>query len=317
MFKTPILLLLFNRPETSVQVVQHVAKVKPAQIYIATDGPRLHKSKELELCQKTIATVLDSITWSCEVKTLFRTENLGCQQAVSQAITWFFSQVEEGIILEDDVIAGESFFSYCEELLIRYRNSPEVMEISGFNHRDFKDKYTYYFSHYNRIWGWATWRRAWQKFDFDMQGADTFEGKHIFKNQIEKKFWTDAHRNIKTGEINSWAYRWKYSIWKNKGVAIVPNKSLTYNIGFSEAATHTEEKPNFIKINHFRTITEIKHPKKIIVSRSKDLRTFYEVYLFLDTWQLKLRYQITSRIPQPLKIQVKKIITRIKKIFSK
>ena len=99
---------------------------------------------------------------------------LGCGAAVSGAITWFFENVEAGIILEDDCLADPSFFPFCEEMLARYRDCPQVMHISGNNNQDnMKDyAYSYYFSVYSHIWGWAAWRRSWQGFDLTMKEWD-------------------------------------------------------------------------------------------------------------------------------------------------
>jgi hypothetical protein len=131
---TAVLFLVFNRLDVTKQVFQAIRQAKPPRLYIAADGARKNKEGE---AAKVIAVrdhVLESIDWDCEVKTLFREENLGCKYAVSGAIDWFFEQEEMGIILEDDCLPSQSFFWFCEELLLRYKGDMRVGHIAGYNH---------------------------------------------------------------------------------------------------------------------------------------------------------------------------------------
>jgi threonyl-tRNA synthetase len=171
MFNTPILFLVFKRPDTTERVFEQIRSIRPAFLYLAADGPRNDKSGEKETCKKVREIVLSNIDWECEVNTLFRDENLGCGKAVSQAITWFFEHEEEGIILEDDCLPDASFFQYCAELLKKYRTEEKVMTISGSNLLGYPWKVNgqSYFWGQGGIWGWATWKRAWSLYDFKMQ----------------------------------------------------------------------------------------------------------------------------------------------------
>ena len=159
MFNTPILFLIFNRPEVTFAVFEQIQKIQPKYLFIAADGPRNYK--ENELCKAT-RDVVQKIDWDCELKTLFRNENLGCAKNVSSAIKWFFDHVEKGIILEDDCYPDLSFFSFCEELLNYYDNNDRIMAISGFNAQlgIKRTKHSYFFAEIPLVWGWATWRKA-------------------------------------------------------------------------------------------------------------------------------------------------------------
>jgi len=172
-FNTPILFLVFNRPNTTQRVFNVIRQVKPKQLFVAADGPRRDKGADEEKCEAT-REIVKQIDWDCEVKTLFREENLGCGKAVSSAITWFFENVEEGIILEDDCLPNLDFFGYCEELLDRYRDNREVMFIGGDNFQKGKKwgDASYYFSAYNHVWGWATWKRTWDIYDFKLDSIN-------------------------------------------------------------------------------------------------------------------------------------------------
>ena len=120
-FETPVLFLIFNRPDLSQQVFERIREIKPKQLFVAADGPRATHPDDAQKCADARRVTLNIIDWECEVKTLFRDENLGCGLAVSQAITWFFEQVEMGIILEDDCYPDLSFFRFCEKLLDYYK----------------------------------------------------------------------------------------------------------------------------------------------------------------------------------------------------
>ena len=167
--KTPILFLIFNRLDTTEKVFEKIREQQPKYLYIAADGPRSDVPEDQEKCRKTRA-IIDRIDWDCELKTLFREENLGCRNNAVQAITWFFDNVEEGIILEDDCLPDPTFFRYCEDLLSYYRYDMRVMHIAGSNlQQGFKsDNASYYFSHIPWVWGWASWKRAWKYYDVNI-----------------------------------------------------------------------------------------------------------------------------------------------------
>ena len=153
---SPVLFLVFNRPETTRQVFEAIRTAKPPRLYIAADGPRLEREGERASCEEVRKIALE-VDWECDVNTLFRVENLGCKRGPSEGISWFFEHEDEGIILEDDCLPDQSFFSFCEELLERYRNDTRIMAISGnnFQHGRKRTEYSYYFSRYFHGWGWT------------------------------------------------------------------------------------------------------------------------------------------------------------------
>ena len=167
-FETPILFLIFNRPDETKKVFERIKKIKPKFLYIAADGSRKDREGETELCER-VKKVVEIIDWDCEIQRLYRKENLGCKEAVSKGIIWFFENVEQGIILEDDCLPDISFFTYCEELLNRYKDDDRIISIGGTNlgHK-FRNKNSYSFSRFMNMWGWATWRRVAQKIDYNL-----------------------------------------------------------------------------------------------------------------------------------------------------
>jgi hypothetical protein len=245
--KVAVLMVIFNRPETTQQVFEAIRKAKPPRLYVAADGPRSHIPTDKERCAAA-RKIVEQVDWDCEVKTLFHDKNLNCGVAPSTAFTWFFDNETEGIILEDDCLPSQSFFWYCQELLEKYRDDTRVMHIGGNNFLNgwLNDQdYSYYFSRSGHIWGWATWRRAWQKFDFNISAykklreRGQFDG--FFLNPLERryrlqKFDETAGRN---GRADWWDYQWDFARFVNSGLAIVPKVNMVKNIGFGADATHT------------------------------------------------------------------------------
>lgn len=240
--ETPILFLIFNRIDTTRQVFEIIRKVKPTRLFIAADGPRPGNQSDLIKCDEVRKYVTQNIDWPCELKTLFRESNLGCGRSVSSSITWFFENVEKGIILEDDVIPSLSFFPYCEELLNRYENDHRIMSISGSNllKNDLIGDDSYFFSEYMGIWGWASWARAWKGYDYEISSWSLISTQQKFKKKYTKgqySFFKVIFDSI--GKVNTWDYQWWYHHLVQDGIAIIPSLNLTKNIGFTPDATHT------------------------------------------------------------------------------
>lgn len=242
---TAVLFLVFNRLDVTKQVFQAIRQAKPPRLYIAADGARKNKEGEAEKVIVVRNHILDNIDWDCEVKTLFREENLGCKYAVSGAIDWFFEQEEMGIILEDDCLPSQSFFWFCEELLERYKNDRRVWHISGDNFQEgvARGEGDYYFSKYNHIWGWASWADRWEHYNVEMNTYQGFKASNeiinIFSKKNHQKYWSDVFQKVEKGQIDTWDYQWTYTVLANSGLSILPNKNLISNIGFGPDATHT------------------------------------------------------------------------------
>ncbi|HNP98784.1 MAG TPA: glycosyltransferase family 2 protein [Bacteroidia bacterium] len=241
---TAVLFLIFNRPDTTKRVFEAIKAARPPRLYVAADGPRPDRSGEAEKCAQA-RLIVEEIDWPCEVLTLFRDVNLGCRNAVSGAITWFFQQEEEGIILEDDCLPGPSFFHFCQLMLEKYRHSPQIMHIGGnnflSNETDVPEA-SHYFSRFNHIWGWATWRRAWEKYDPTLRTLPIYLQSNITSNQFGSNFsqyyWLVKFIDTYHGKIDTWDYQWTFCIWRCNGLSITPDVNLVSNIGFNQQATH-------------------------------------------------------------------------------
>lgn len=272
--KTPVLFLIFNRLDTTKQVFEAIKKAKPSKLYVAADGARENKEGEKEKVEAVRNYVMQNIDWDCEVKTLFREKNLGCKYAVSSAITWFFENEEQGIILEDDCLPSQSFFWYCEELLNRYKDDMRVWHISG--HKPIylgRDKFSYNFSRFTQIWGWATWANRWKYYDVEIK---KFNKDLLYKYEFFREDYENASRekileNVVNGNINTWDYQWNFTVRINNGMAIRPAVNLVANIGFGEGATHTVNKNLEVELNKAQEIEfPLAHPDFMMIYKEND-----------------------------------------------
>ena len=266
--KTAVLFLVFNRPDTTAQVFDAIRKAKPPRLYVAADGPRADRVGEKEKVARVreIATAVD---WPCEVKTLFREENLGCKYAVSGGITWFFEHEEQGIILEDDCLPHPDFFMFCETLLDRYATDKRVWVITGDNFQNGvrRGEASYYFSRYNHVWGWASWRRAWQKADMDirfwLEWKTSPAWSEFWPDSVARKYWEKIFDRMYRAEIDTWDYPWTASVWYHGGLTATPNVNLVSNIGFGPDSTHTAFADSPLAGMATKSISEIRHPAAV------------------------------------------------------
>ena len=283
MSRAPILFLIFNRPETTARVFAEIREWRPQRLYVAADGPRERVQGEAERCARS-RTIALTVDWPCEVFTLLRDTNLGCMKAVSSAISWFFDREPEGIVLEDDCLPDRTFFSYCENLLAHHRNDVRIMHITGDNFQNgrIRGNYSYYFSRYNHVWGWASWRRAWALFEPAIQSfpdfVNTEDFKLIFARKDVREYWRHQFELLHEGKIDTWDYYWAYAIWRNNGLCIIPNRNLVSNIGYQGNGTHTSN-PRDALSNMARIPMEtIQHPKIVNVCAEADSFSFDLVF---------------------------------------
>lgn len=268
--QTSVLFIVFNRPETTRKVFEEIRKAKPPRLYVAGDGPREERDGEEQKVRK-VREIVDQVDWECDVKQLFREKNLGCKNAVSEAITWFFENEEQGIILEDDCLPDQSFFWFCEELLLRYSDNNKVFAITGDNFQkdNKRGAASYYFSKYNHVWGWASWRRAWQNFQIDMsfwpKWRDSSSWKSLHPDPAERRYWKKVFDKVYRNEIDTWDYQWTASVWYKRGLTATPNFNLISNIGFGTDATHAKSSSNCHACMPVTTLSPIFHPHDNLV----------------------------------------------------
>lgn len=280
---TAVLFLVFNRPDTTAKVFEAIRKAKPPRLYVAADGPRAGCKSEAEKVSvvRKIATAVD---WPCEVKMLFREENLGCKYAVSGGITWFFKYENRGIILEDDCLPHPEFFIFCEALLDYYATDERVSVITGDNFQNGmrRGEGSYYFSRYNHVWGWATWRRAWQKADMEIKfwpnWRDSSLWKEFWPDLANRNYWENIFNRMHKAEIDTWDYPWTASVWFHGGLTATPNVNLVSNIGFGPESTHTDSADSPLARMATQAIGEIEHPAEVVQDVVADRYVFDRLF---------------------------------------
>jgi hypothetical protein len=288
--KTAVLFLVFNRLDTTKQVFEAIRQAKPPRIYIAADGARVDKEGETEKVQAVRDYVMANIDWECDVKTLFREQNLGCKYAVSGAITWFFDQEEQGIILEDDCLPSQSFFWFCEALLEKYNNDDSVYSISGDGRATTNISMVgdYAFTKYALVWGWASWARVWRKYDVEIldwpeQKKDVIN--NISRHKDTKRYWRVTLSKLFDRKINTWDYQLSYLLLSNHAHCILPSVNLITNIGFGSEATHTVDiNSNCANVPNYEINFPLEHKMAIFdeqqVNDFLDLNVFSKKSLF-------------------------------------
>ncbi len=301
--KTPVVFIIFKRPDTTEQVFEAIRQAKPPKLLVIADAPRADKLGEAEKCAAT-RKIIDQVDWDCEVLKNYAEVNLGCAKRVSSGLNWVFEQVPEAIIVEDDCLPHPSFFRYCEELLEYYRYDQRIMSIAGTNFH-FGTKvtdYSYYHSCYHDSWGWATWKRAWQYFDFDMELWPKFENNNFLQDKLTNikaaKYWAKYFQITYEGNKDSWLYRWLFACWIQSGLVVIPNVNLVSNIGHGLEGTHTFDKDSPFANQQTEAMQfPLIHPPFVIQNKQA------------DRLQQKNRFDIEDDIV----IRIQKKIQKIKK----
>lgn len=297
---TPIAFFIFNRPDMTQRVFEAIAAAKPPQLLVVADGPRSNRPGEAERCRETRA-IIDKADWPCEVLTNYSDTNLGCKHRVASGIDWIFEQVPEAIFLEDDCLPDPSFFRFCEELLTHYRDDERIGMIGGTNFQ-FGQRRTgasYYFSRYTHLWGWATWRRAWQHYDRDIAlWPEVRDGKllnAIFPTAAERRYWNKAIQAAYDKQIDTWDYQWSLALHLAGMVSIIPEVNLVTNLGFGPDATHTTTRNRYSEMPAESLRFPLVHPNIIMPHAGADAFTAEGMFVTSMLQALREKIEPTLR----------------------
>ena len=316
--KDPILILAFNRPNETENLINKLAHHKPLKIYFNQDGPRENNKYDKKLCAEVLNIVDKKINWNVEIKKKINKKNMGLKKSVESGIDWFFKNEEFGIILEDDCSPNTNFFNFCSQMLIDHMKNEKIFSISGSNfiHNKFNIEEDFFYSKYAHCWGWATWKRAWVKYDGNLNGLFDYvssnKWKTLHENILEQHYWINIFKKVHHGKINSWAFPWLFSIWKNDGLNIIPSKNFVENIGFGPNATNTfsYDKKFFYQTFDEKFIVK-KYPKKNIANKKAD-KAIFEIHFKgkYNFWPWKILYfiQILFEDPKTFFLKIKKKI---------
>ena len=267
--RSPLRLIIFNRPDLTMRTFSTIRQQRPERLFIVADGPRPQHPTDSDLCIKSRA-IVENIDWPCIVYRNYSTSNLGPKLRISSGLTWVFDHVEEAIILEDDCVAHEDFFRFCELLLEKYKHDTRIWTITGNNFQNYnvRGDGSYYFSKYCTSWGWATWRRAWKNYQGSIpfwRDWSTSEDWHMkTPDKIEREYWSNIFNLVENNPPwDAWDYPWQACVWHQGGLCATPNINLVSNVGFGLDATHTKSFSSNLANTKTGEIGEIIHPTNI------------------------------------------------------
>lgn len=314
---TPVAFIIFNRPESTRRVFAAIRAARPQQLFVIADAPRPHHPADLARCAATRA-IIDEVDWDCAVFKNYAEQNLGCGLRPASGLDWVFEQVETAIILEDDCLPDATFFPYCTELLTRYQDDERIGHISGNNFQfgQQRGEYSYFYSRYTHHWGWATWRRAWQHFDYDLRKWPDLRHTDWLDRLLDTpaavNYWRQIFDEVYRGDkLHIWDYQWTFACWLSDRLCILPQVDLVSNIGFNAEGTHTVRQNQFANLPLASIQLPLLHPPAIIRDRAADL--FIQSSKFnLDLWSRLKRKLYWHRFRQ--KLGVKRSATMISNV---
>lgn len=301
---TPVTFIIFNRYEYAQKVFEQIRKVMPTKLFVVADGPRQDVDGEKEAVAKT-RSILDQIDWDCELYCNFSEKNLGCGERIASGLTWVFSQVDRTIVLEDDCMASESFFFYCQELLEKYKNDERITFIAGTNYieKEMRIEDSYTFSYFHNVWGWASWARAWKLYDKNMSSWPRVRKTGMLRKQFGLRMalqWEDSYASIIDHKIDTWDYQWEYAQQLVNGLSIVPKVNMIENIGLF-SGTHmddgTEHNEKELELRCKEIIFPLVHPLQI--KRNKEFDKTYMRCVRYDKFSyflMRLFWHMTGKI---------------------
>lgn len=279
MVDTAVLLLGYNRPEHTAQLMDRLAEIRPTKLYVSVDGPK-DTAQDRDFVDQ-VRTSMCTPTWTAQVQTRLIPSNVGNRQAIEGALTWFFSFEPRGIVLEDDCIPSQDFFTLAEHVLDRYEDNRQIWGMTGSNTASVHFDASYGFIRHPLTWGWATWADRWNKHQWsdDTYLARTNSGqsawpstshKHAFKRHLDSL--------ASYGTPDTWDYQWAWTVMQEQGLWIVPSSQLVENVGFAKNALN-QHPAHFTGPPH-GDLGKIKIPEQISVDPEVEeavLQTIYGV----------------------------------------
>lgn len=309
----PVLMLIYKRPDTTRETFKAIREAKPTRLYVSAAGPATES--ERASCEAARA-IIDEVDWNCEVRRNFMQDNRGCRVNVSRGISWALEHENEMIILEDDCVATRSFFRFCAELLDRYRHDQRVMSISGTNFLFGYQatSHSYFWSRYPNIWGWATWKRAWDYYDTDLalwpQARADGSLRDIFDQLRPRTYWRMVLDVVADGKLDAWDFVWFLSCWLRGGLSAQPTVNLVRNIGFDANATHTKKANKLARMPVAELPFPLDHPSDVQRNRKADNRIEQQVYSKWANLASLWLYHSARRLPPGVKDKLRLLARR-------
>ncbi len=283
MSRTPVALVIFNRPDLTAAIAEAIRASRPPKVYVIADGPRADRPDDAERCAQA-RKVVEETAWDCEVVTDYADRNLGCKGRIASGLSWVFEQTERAVVLEDDLVPEPTFFDYCDALLERYADDERISAISGNNFLAGKRRTpaSYYYSLYPHSVGWATWRRAWTHFDGEMSSWPAVrDGRwlhDILGDRYAERFWRERFDATYAGEVDSWAIPWLLSCWVHGGLGVCPSVNLVAHVGAGADAAHMSASTPQENVPTAPLPFPLTHPELVIADREAARLTMRRIF---------------------------------------
>lgn len=279
MSAAPIILFVYNRPDHTLQTLQALEKntlAASSELFIYSDAPKNQQSK---VAVEQVREIIKSDWKFKKVHLILRDTNCGLAANVIDGVSTIVKKYGRIIVLEDDLTTSPFALTYFNDALERYQHEDRVMQISGYGYplKDLASLPETFFFRVANSWGWATWDRAWNHFNADINSLTndfTPEQIHQFSIEGKENFWKQV-QEFKSGKINSWAIRWYASVFKNNGLVLYPRNSLTQNIGNDGSGTHTAAESTYQVVLATEKITQFPEDIREHAQAYEAIKYFY------------------------------------------
>jgi hypothetical protein len=272
----PLALIFFARPDLLDLTFAAIREAKPQQLFLIQDGARISNTNDLENIIKC-REIVENIDWECEVYKNYSDENLGCGMRIFSGLNWAFQYVDRLLIIEDDCVPAMSLFPFAADLLEKYKDDGRIGMISGMNNLGLYEdtQNDYFFTTSGSIWGWATWKRVWDKVEYDLDFLnDKYASNIIFNTDVKLEPMGKILSNtLNEGKkLSSWSYQLGMNILLQNQLNIVPKYNMINNIGMSENGANSVSSLRFMpkglrRLYYMKTYDykfPLKHPKYVV-----------------------------------------------------
>jgi len=283
MFELPVLCICFNRLEMSMMLFSRLKSFDIREIYLSIDGPRHDGDSRI---QKEIVNGAQTLFDTVHLNRLEK--NMGVSEGPVNAMDWFFSVNDFGVILEDDILPTKGFFEFVKEMYLKYNGVDRVLTINSGSYSTAPEKLDlkYYYSSYVHIWGWATWSHVWSRYDVKLSRHEIIKlcNEKTWCSSEEKRYWK---RNFLKDFRYHWDFQLSFLSFRLNGINITPTRTLTQNIGFEESS-HLFLSDPIRERKAFEGSLPKSTPKRFEIDPLIDFHTFKETRSYHYTRLLRL-----------------------------
>jgi hypothetical protein len=239
----PIILFVYNRPLHTEKVITALNVCDDADVsdlYIFHDGLKVGSDSQSHLMVKEII----NRKWNFNTITVInRNFNFGLAENIINGVSEILAKHDKIIVLEDDILPRKGFLNYMNDALNMYKDSLKVGCVHAWNRNMdiFPKNQQTFFLRGGDCWGWGTWKRAWDKFDWDgLKLLESIKGQHLeysFNRNGTMDFVKMLEGQI-SGQNQSWAVRWHASLFLAGMFCLHPTIGIVENIGLDGSGVH-------------------------------------------------------------------------------